>query len=369
MRLTSLTARLASANGFDGSLMNGLQALKQWNQFMGSPSGAWLGFINVSYWITVGLASPVVGWATNKYGRKPPLYAGYVFLVIATALQTGAKDPAMFIAARFLLGPATACFGNAAPLLVAELAYPTHRGVLTALSFCGFYVGAIIAAWTVFGSQYIPGDWAWRCPSLMQVFCPLLALPGLYFCSESPRWLVSVDRAAEARVILVKTHTTGADVSSPLVEFELAEIEKTIQSEADAQASSSYTDMLKTRGNRRRLLITLSLGFFSQWVGNGVVSYYLALMLDTVGVTSTRDQTLISACLQIWNLLLSAGAALLVDRLGRRLLFLSSFVIMLVSYVAITGLSASFASTGASATGLAVVPLLFIYFAGYDIAL
>lgn len=92
-------------------------------------------------------------------------------------------------------------------------------------------------------------------------------------------------------------------------------------------------------------------------------------MLSTVGVTSTRDQTLISACLQIWNLLLSAGAALLVDRLGRRLLFLSSFVIMLVSYVAITGLSASFASTGASATGLAVVPLLFIYFAGYDIAL
>lgn len=259
MRLTSLTARSASANGFDGSLMNGLQALKQWNHFMDSPSGAWLGFINVSYWITVGLASPVVGWAANKYGRKPPLYAGYVFLLIATAVQTGAKDPAMFITARFLLGPATACFGNAAPLLVAELAYPAHRGVLTALSTCGFYVGGIIAAWTVFGSQYILGDWAWRCPSLMQVFCPLLALPGFYFCSESPRWLVSVDRAAEARAILAKAHTTGADVSSPLVEFELAEIEKTIQSEADAQASSSYADMLKTEGNRRRLLITLSL--------------------------------------------------------------------------------------------------------------
>lgn len=30
----------------DGSLMNSLQAIEQWNSFMDSPSGAWLGFIN-----------------------------------------------------------------------------------------------------------------------------------------------------------------------------------------------------------------------------------------------------------------------------------------------------------------------------------
>jgi len=42
---------------------------------------------------------------------------------------------------------------------------------------------------------------------------------------------------------------------------------------------------------------------------------------------------------------------------------------MLISYVVVTGLSGSFAQTGHPATGVAVVPFLFFYFAGYDIAL
>jgi hypothetical protein len=48
--VSKLTARLASANGYDGSLMNGLQALPRWNEFMNKPAGAWLGFINAIYW-------------------------------------------------------------------------------------------------------------------------------------------------------------------------------------------------------------------------------------------------------------------------------------------------------------------------------
>lgn len=42
---------------------------------------------------------------------------------------------------------------------------------------------------------------------------------------------------------------------------------------------------------------------------------------------------------------------------------------MLSSYIVVTGLSGSFASTGKAATGTAVVPFLFLFFAGYDIAL
>ena len=42
---------------------------------------------------------------------------------------------------------------------------------------------------------------------------------------------------------------------------------------------------------------------------------------------------------------------------------------MLVSYIVITGLSGSFAQTGQAAVGTAVIPFLFIFFAGYDIAL
>jgi MFS family permease len=127
-----------------------------------------------------------------------------------------------------------------------------------------------------------------------------------------------------------------------------------------------------TRGNeanRRRLFISVSLGIFAQWSGNGVVSYYLALVLQTVGITSVTHRALISGCLQIWNLFFAVAAAVAVDRVGRRKLFMASGIVMFISYVIITGLSGSFAQRGNSGTGVAVIPFLFIYFAGYDIAL
>ncbi|KAJ5275633.1 hypothetical protein N7505_004178 [Penicillium chrysogenum] len=60
-------------------------------------------------------------------------------------------------------------------------------------------------------------------------------------------------------------------------------------------------EMVKTPGNRRRLMISISLGIFAQWAGNGVISYYLSIILTSVGVTNVRDYTLISACLQMWD--------------------------------------------------------------------
>jgi MFS family permease len=99
-----------------------------------------------------------------------------------------------------------------------------------------------------------------------------------------------------------------------------------------------------------------------------VVSYYLTIILKTIGITSVTEQTLINGFLQLWNLIMSIAGACLVDRAGRRKLFLISTIIMLISYIFITALSASFSTTGTAAIGTAVIPFLFIYFAGYDIA-
>jgi hypothetical protein len=197
---------------------------------------------------------------------------------------------------------------------------------------------------------------------------PLIALPGFFFAPESPRWLVSVDREEEARAILVKWHAAG-DSSSQLVNYEYQQILLTIRAEKEASNNGSYAEMFKTPGNRRRLMISVSLGMFAQWAGNGVISYYLSLILTSVGVTKVRDQTLISACLQMWDLVFAALGAFLIDRLGRRPLFMASAVIMFTSYVLVTALSGSFATTGDTATGGAVIPFLFIFFAGYCIAL
>lgn len=348
--------------------MNGLQALPRWNEFMNMPRGAWLGFINAIYWFMNGVSFFVAASICNRYGRKPGLYIGCFFLVIGTAVQTSAQNPAAFIVSRGLIGIATGWYYSCAPLLITEIAYPTHRAIASSCFQCGYYLGSVLSAWITFATRNYGNSWDWRIPSLLQILFPALAFAGLFMAPESPRWLVSMDRNEEAAQVIAKHHA-GGDINSPLVQFESAEIINTIKAEQQARSNSSYADMLKTKGNRWRLLISVTLGIFSQWSGNGVVSYYLSLVLETVGITSVTDQTLISACLQLWNLIWAVAAAVSVEKIGRRPLFLTSAATMLASYIVITGLSGSFANTGNSAVGIAVIPLLFVFFWGYDIAL
>ncbi|KAH7350174.1 hypothetical protein B0T11DRAFT_290698 [Plectosphaerella cucumerina] len=357
----------SGSNGFDGSLLGGLLALPDWHSFMEYPEGAWLGFINAIYMLGAASAYPLAAWMCNKYGRKPGIWVGQGFMLLGTGLQAGAPNAIAFLMSRLLVGLSCG-FMLSVPMLIAESAYPTQRGIASSLYNCGWYGGSVIAAWSTFGCRNLPNNLGWRIPSALQVALPLLAMPGFLMIDESPRWLVSMDRVDEARRNLTKIHG-GGDASSPLIAFEIAEIEATLKAEKEAQNSTSWADLWSSPGNRHRLFISVSLGIFCQWVGNGVVSYYLVMVLASVGITSVTDQTLISACLQLWNLIWACSAAAMVDRLGRRFLFLSSGTIMLVSYIIITGLSGSFASTAHSPTGLAVIPFLFIYFAGYDIAL
>ncbi|KAF6803782.1 sugar transporter [Colletotrichum sojae] len=358
----------SSANGYDGGMLGGLQALPHWNNFMNTPGGAYLGWIGAIYWLGNGIAFPIAAYVSNRYGRKPGIYIGYLFLILGVVMQTAAQNEKTFTYARLFIGIAASWLGNAAPLLINEIAHPKQRSIANALFMVGWYFGGTLCGWVTFATKDIDSDWSWRIPVLLQLLLPLATIPGFLMAPESPRWLVSVDRVEEATDILAKHHA-GGDRNNALVQYQIVEIQATINAEKEASASASYADMVKTRGNRHRLFISITLGIFAQTAGNSVVSYYLVPVLNSVGIKSVSDQTLISACLNVWNLLWAIAAATNVDRLGRRFLFLTSASVMLISFIVVTALSAKFAETQAASFGLSVVPFLFIFFAGYDIAM
>lgn len=108
--------------------------------------------------------------------------------------------------------------------------------------------------------------------------------------------------------------------------------------------------------------------FFSQWVGNGIISYYLVKILDSVGITSSTQQTGYNGGLQIFNWLMAIAGSLSCERFGRRKLWLTSAVGMLFSFIVITACSATYAEKHVKPAGTAVLAFLFIYFGFYDIA-
>lgn len=360
-----------------GSLMNGLQSLKQWNSYFDNPTGTRLGVVNAAQSIGSVLSIPLIGTACDRFGRRPILLTGIILIIVATIIQAASVNYAMFVVSRVVVGFGGMFVVQPSPLLIAELAYPTHRGKYTCAFWTMYYLGAILASWTTFGTQDYDSDWSWRIPSILQAGLPIVQLAFWWAVPESPRWLIANDRADEASLILSKYHSgrdaataEGAEGTSytPLVELEISEIVQTLQMEKDAARTTSWRSLVATPGNRKRTLIAVCTGVFAQWNGIGVVSYYLTLVLSSVGITDTFDQTLINGLLQIFNFGAALMAAVLVDRLGRRTLFLWSSVGMLASYIVWTACSAVNSNTGSRPAGIVVVVCLFIYYFHYDIA-
>ncbi|KAJ5707381.1 hypothetical protein N7488_007182 [Penicillium malachiteum] len=366
LNLILLIPLLSSAvAGYDGSLMNSLQSLTEWKDYFGNPTGAVLGVVNAAQSIGSVISLPFIGILSDRIGRRLTFLSGTIVIIIASIIQAASVKYGMFVFARVLVGVGSMLVVQPSPMLITELAYPTHRGKYTSAFWTIYYLGAILASWTSYGTQkhLSSSNWSWRVPSIVQAGFPLIQLLFWCFVPESPRWLIANGRKEEAEVLLARFHT-DADTSHPLIQFEMAEIGRTIEMESLA-AETKWSTLVKTPGNRKRTFIDVCVGAFAQWNGVAVVSYYLTLVLDTVGITDSDTQTLINGLLKIFNFIVAGSAALLVDRLGRRTLFLWSAVGMLISFVIWTACSAVFNSTGADCLGRTVIAFVCFH---YDIA-
>lgn len=112
--------------------------------------------------------------------------------------------------------------------------------------------------------------------------------------------------------------------------------------------------------------IIIALAFFSQWSGNGLVSYYLNKVFDTIGITDPTIQLLINGILQIWNLFWALLAASMVDKIGRRILFMISVCGMIIFFTLQTACSAMFAKTQDRGAAHAVIAFIFLFYASYE---
>lgn len=238
----------------------------------------------------------------------------------------------MFIAARGIIGFGLAFNITAAPLLILELAYPTQRAQQVSIYNALWNTGSIVAAWVTYGTFRLNSNWAWRIPSILQALASIIQICTCWFLVDSPRYHMAKGNDGKAREIIRKYHANG-DASDPIVALELEEINRALEIDREISTSTSYLAFFKTKGNRHRFAIILAVGFFSQWSGNGLTSYYLTLVLNSIGYTSQGTQTLVNGILQIWGLVTSVFFALLVNKFGRRTLFLTSTLAMLFTFI------------------------------------
>ncbi|GAA5870362.1 hypothetical protein JCM8547_006614 [Rhodosporidiobolus lusitaniae] len=352
--------------GYDGSYLNALQSLPTWNAYFDNPSGVRLSLIGAMPYMFMALTSPLYGLLNDWKGRKYAVALSAILIIVGALVGTFAKNITTLLVGRAIAGPGGSLALTTSTLLVAEILHPRLRPIGTSLVVTWFYSGSIISSWIGFGvvAADWQSDWSWRLPTLLQIIGPIIMLAGLPLVPESPRWQIAHGRLADAHAMLAKHHANGK-MDDELVLFQLDEITSSIERE---KQQAGFSALFSTPGNRKRLAVIVISGVGSQLNGVGLFSYYLAPVLKTVGVTSSLQQTAINASLSIWNFFFAIAGSTLVERAGRRPLWLISTFGMLACFACIIGLSGRFATTGNKNIGLASIPFMFIGYAFYDIA-
>ncbi|KAL4767001.1 general substrate transporter [Aspergillus nidulans var. acristatus] len=359
---------LASTSlGYDASLLNGLQTMRSWAAYFDNPTGSRLGLFGALPGIGTLAVFVLSPYISDGLGRRLGTAIGSAVIVLGALIQTfpphsnGARRDGMYLAGRIIVGIGSGICNGSCPLLVTEVAHPTHRGKITTIYNTLWYLGAIVAAWSAFGTlEDLSGDVQWQLPTALQALMPAIQLLGIWILPESPRWLISKGHLDKAREILTKYHGNG-DENDAFVRWEFAEIRETLRLEQEA-ASTGWKELIRTRGNRKRCFLIVLTAIFSQCSGNGLVSYYLSQVLKTIGFTDSKTQAEINGGLTIWCFLVSLAAAFLVDRFGRKTLFLFAGIGMLISFTVWTACSAVYAQTESAPAGRAVLAMIFLFY-------
>ncbi|KAK7695787.1 hypothetical protein QCA50_000424 [Cerrena zonata] len=352
-------------SGFDSSMMNGLQAVGTWQTFFNHPRSTILGLLSALYSLGSICSLPFVPFVTDRFGRRRAIIFGSVIMVIGSILQTAAQDFAMFVIARFLLGFGIPFAIVAASSMIGELAYPKERARMGSLFNSSWFIGAIVAAGVTLGTFAMPTNWGWRIPSILQVCPSALQLIFIWFLPESPRWLIAKGRGEEAYAILTKYHAEG-DINSAFVRAEYAEIEKTLELERES-SKTSWKELLKTPGMRKRVLIGSFLGLATQWSGNGLTSYFLSPILENVGIHDNREKNLINLAMTCWGFLNATTLALTVPKMRRRVAYLICTISLTFIFTGWTIASARYSIDNNQNASRAVIAFIFLYSPAYNI--
>ena len=351
-------------NGYDGSLMGSLNAMDPWHSHFGvGREGSGIGLVFAIYTVGNIVGSLFAGFISDQFGRRIGMFTGSSFIIIATIIMATAPGLSQWLGGRFLLGFGVAIAVTAAPVYLVELAFPTWRGVSGGLyNVLGYYIGALAATWTAYGTGHIANDWSWRIPTIIQCVPSLLVMAFVWLIPESPRWLYSHGQRDKAVAVLTRYHGNG-NTDSAIVALEMAEIQESINIEIELSDKRwwDYRPLFNSRASRYRMWLVMLVTVFPQFIGGAVISYYLSTILEDIGITSSNQQLLLNALNTVFSFLAGIAGSFTVDKFGRRQLFLWGTFLTLLVYIPINVIAAEADGHVATGPGYAFIAMIFLY--------
>ena len=249
----------------------------------------------------------LAGWISDRVGRKKTLILADLLFGICAVGTAGSSHIGQFVLYRVAGGIGVGMASVVSPMYIAEIAPARIRGRLVSLNQLAIVIGSISS---IVVSYFLSFSGNWRA-MFASMLVPILALLlGLFFIPESPRWLVQAGREREAVDIL--TRVDGAAHASA----ELQEINGALRAE-----TASLGELFRP-GIRIALLIAVTLGIFQQWTGVSPITFYAPIIFQKAGFQLASAALFQTIVFNLANFVCTVIALLIVDRVGRRPLFL-----------------------------------------------
>lgn len=182
-------------------------------------STLWVGLIAAAPLFGIFIGSPLGGWATDKFGRKPLFLVDIALFVIASFLQSFAGVVQLFVDSawqlffvRLLMGVAIGGEYSIGGPLLSEFAPARLRGRLLGMTLIAWYAGFMFAF--VVGHVLVATtDLSWRLILGSSTVIAVALFIGRIGMPESPRWLWNQGRRDEARAIAHRYMESAADMT------------------------------------------------------------------------------------------------------------------------------------------------------------
>ncbi|WP_406423953.1 MFS transporter [Streptomyces sp. NBC_00873] len=283
--------------------------MKEWHLTTGQAT-----FAVTSASIGMLLGALAAGWMGDQIGRVRTVALGVAVTGLASLAVAFSGSIETFSLFRFVQGLGIGGVVPVAATYINEIARSDKRGrfvLLYEMIFpAGLAVATLVAVWVV-------PNFGWRAMFVVGTLPVLIAALLPRHVTESPRWLLSRGRTAEAEEALARIEAEVAQATAEPLPAPSATL-------PDETSQGRLSDLFRGRYLRRTAVLS-GLWFVAFYVNFGISTWLPSLYTKQFGLdlTTALVYTLLS---NVTGLLGTLVVALLIDRIGRRAALVGALV-------------------------------------------
>lgn len=256
---------------------------------------------------------------SDRIGRLKTILLGLMLSIIALAIESSAYSLAQFIVGRLLIGGAIGTISSSVPIWQAECSSSSHRGAFVVMEGLFISAGITMSEWISFGFSFASsGPVQWRVPLAFPAIFAIFVIPFVMTMPESPRWLARVGRLEEARSVLAAL--ADEDEHSESVNEDMRKIEHSLGL-IKGKVSEIFHNG-EERVSHRTGLACWGL-MAQQMCGISAMVFYTSTIFEDLNFKGV-DARVLSSSLTTFQTLCAFVPLFLIDRLGRRPMFMIS---------------------------------------------